>query len=94
MDRRWTSLLRELTDEAGRGRRRVDSSEDPSRPPYKWKLDSAEDGSQRGTRLSAGLPPSCRRDEDRDEKEKAAGSLGLSVSADEMSKLVAGTPSG
>ena len=90
MDRRWTSLLRELTDESGpwsaahRG-----SSKDPTRPPYKWKLDSAEDSSHRRLRLKRDYHYVVYRDEDRD-GEKAAGSLGVSVNADEMSKLVGG----
>ena len=90
MDRRWTSLLRELTDESGpwsaayRG-----SSEDPTRPPYKWKLDSAEDSSHRRLRLKRDYHYVVYRDEDRD-GEKAAGSLRVSVNADEMSKLVGG----
>ena len=90
MDRRWTSLLRELTDESGpwSAAHRV-SSEDPTRPPYKWKLDSAEDSSHRRLRLKRDYHYVVYRDEDQD-GEKSAGSLGVSVNADEMSKLVGG----
>ena len=90
MDRRWTSLLRELTDESGpwSAAHRV-SSEDPTRPPYKWKLDSAEDSSHRRLRPKRDYHYVVYRDEDQD-GEKSAGSLGVSVNADEMSKLVGG----
>ena len=91
MDRRWTSLLRELTDESGPWAAAKSAPNDPTRPPYKWKLDSAEDSSHRRLRLKRDYHYAVYTDDD-GKRGRGGGNVGVgvSVNADEMSKLVGG----
>ena len=91
MDRRWTSLLRELTDESGPWAAAKSAPNDPTRPPYKWKLDSAEDSSHRRLRLKRDYHYAVYKDDD-GKRGRGVGNVnvGVSVNADDMSKLVGG----